>query len=146
MRARMSWPRSSVRKGCAQDGLWSWAVKSISLIGTRHTSGPSRTASTITSSTTALPMASLWRRKRRHASRPGEKRALLAGLPTMTAPAGGSAGRDAGVEPAIEDVGDEVEENDETGEHEGQGHYPPRGVGQHGPKQRVTRVRPAEDT
>src|SRR5260221_3186169 len=123
MRARMSWPRSSVPKGCAQDGLSSLAAKSISLIGSRHTSGPSTTASTITASTAALPIASLWRRKRRHASRPGEKCALLAGFATTTAPAGRSAVRDAGGEPAIDDIGNHVEDDDETGNDEGDGHH-----------------------
>src|SRR5580698_9793832 len=127
MRARMSWPRSSVPNGWAHDGGSSLEAKSISLIGTRQTSGPSSTASTISARMTVLTMASLCRRKRRHASRPGEKRALRAGVAT-TAPAGASAVRDAGVEPAIKDIGNQVEQDDETGEHERHRHHDRRVV------------------
>src|SRR6185437_2774507 len=127
----MSCPRSSVPSGCAQDGPANWAAKSISLIGTRQTSGPNRTARTIASSTTVLAIASLWRRKRRQASRPGETRAFLAGLAATAAPVGASTESDAGVEPAIKEIGDEVEKDDETGEHERDGHHDRRVVRQH---------------
>ena len=53
------------------DGPCSCAEKSMSLIGTRHSSGPNATARIIASRITALTTASRWRRKRRHASRPG---------------------------------------------------------------------------
>src|SRR5215218_8985574 len=131
MRARISWPRSSVPNGWAQDGPSSLALKSISLIGTRQTSGPSTTASTISPRMNALAIASLWRRKRRHASRPGENRALLAGLITTAAAVGGSTVRDAGVEPAINHIGKEVEEDHEAREDEGDGHHDRRVVGEH---------------
>ena len=55
MRDSTSWPRSSVPIGCAHDGPCSRAVKSISLIGTVHTSGPSITARIMKASTKTLP-------------------------------------------------------------------------------------------
>src|SRR5204863_1092896 len=113
MRAKRSWPRSSVPKGCAHDGLLRRAVKSISLIGKLQRRGPSRIASTMAIRTAALTNARRWRRNRRHASRPGEKCRARAGT---AAPA--SAEGNAWVEPAIDDIGDEVEEDDETGQHE----------------------------
>src|SRR6185503_3266027 len=111
----MSCPRSSVPSGCAQDGPSSLAAKSISLIGTRQTSGPSSTAARMKPRMTELTIASRCLRKRRHASRPGENRACLRDAAVTAAPAGGSAVRDAGVKPAIEDIGNEVEEDDEAG-------------------------------
>src|SRR5471032_2674676 len=115
MRAKMSWPRSSVPKGCAAVGVFSRAEKSMSLICSFHTSGPNATINTITESTTSPATASLCRRKRRHASAAGETLRMRAGA-TAT---GALAVADAGVEPAIEQVGDQVEEDDEAGEHEG---------------------------
>src|SRR6185437_14818755 len=106
----MSCPRSSVQNGWVHDGPSSLDAKSISLIGTRQSSGPSTTASTMIASTTELAIASLCRRKRRHASRPGVDGALLADLAPVAAAAapGASAVRDAGVEPAIKDICNEV--------------------------------------
>src|SRR5207248_1653188 len=144
-RASTSWPRSSVPSGCAQDGPSSLAAKSISLIGTRQTSGPSSTVSTSANRMTALAMAGLWRRNRRQASMAGENRTCLAGLATTAAPACGSAVRDTGVEPAIDDVGDEVEDDDEAGQHEGDGHDHGRVVGQHGRDQERADAGHAED-
>src|SRR5688572_3641197 len=117
MRARRSWPRSSVPKGWFQEGPWSVAAKSMWLIGMRQTYGPIRMASTMRPSTPVLMTASRCRRKRRHASRVGENvgARVVAGAAT-------SAEGDARVEPAIEDIGNQVEEDDETGEHERHGH------------------------
>src|SRR5690242_4649301 len=128
----MSCPRSSVPSGCAQDGPASCAAKSISLIGTRQTSGPNKTAKTIASNTTALAIASLCRRNRRQASRLGEKRAFFAGLTAAETPVGASTVSDAGVEPAIEDISDKVEKDHKAGEDEGHRHDHGRVVGKHG--------------
>src|SRR5690242_5872605 len=84
------------------------------------------------SSTTVLAIASLWRRKRRQASRPGETRTFLAGLAAMAPPVGASTVSDAWVEPAIKDIGDKVEKDDETGKDEGDRHHDGRVVGEHG--------------
>src|SRR5205823_978428 len=72
IRARRTWPRSSVPSGCDHDGVLSLALKSISLTGTRHTSGPATTARTIAKRTAAPTVASRWRRKRRPVSRQSE--------------------------------------------------------------------------
>src|SRR5581483_11354004 len=126
MRAMRSWPRSSVPSGCAHDGPMRRAVKSISLIGTCHSSGPARIAITMATSRKLLASASRCRRKRRQASRPGEK---CRARPCAGAGAAASIEGDARVEPAIEEIGDEVEDDDETGEHEGDGHHDGRVVG-----------------
>ena len=116
-----------------QDGPCSLAVKSISLIGTRHSSGPSSDASTISSSTTAarhgepVPAEAPPRLERR---REALRLARLDGDGDRTPAAGASAESDTGVEPAIEDIGDEVEEDDEAGEHEGDAHHDRRVVGE----------------
>src|SRR5512133_73628 len=115
MRAKMSCPRSSVPNGWCQVGGFSRAEKSISLTATFQTSGPNTTSATITASTNMLTSASLWRRKRRHASRMSE---TLRGLPGFT----GLAITDAGVEPAIKQVGNQVEDDDQAREHEGDPH------------------------
>src|SRR5262245_51903105 len=127
MRESRSWPRSSVPNGCSQDGGDSRAVKSISLIGIGHSHGPATIASASSASTTTLAAASRWRRNRLSASRPGEKRRLRdAGA------AAASTEGDAWVKPAIQDIGDQVEEDDEAGEHEGDGHDHGRVVGEDG--------------
>src|SRR5436190_9169393 len=113
MRAKRSWPRSSVPKGWAAEGPWRRVLKSISLMGTPHSQGPTSTARTMTARMIAPANASLCRRKRRHASAPSRARGL-SGAPPISA----SAVADAGIEPAIEDVGEEVEEDHEAGEHE----------------------------
>src|SRR2546425_9001965 len=69
MRARRSWPRSSVPGGCDHEGVLSLALKSISLTGTRQTRGPATTPTTMTTRTAAPTVASRWRRKRRPVSR-----------------------------------------------------------------------------
>src|SRR6187431_2946725 len=114
MRAKMSWPRSSVPKGCLALGVLRRAVKSISLIDIFQKSGPRRTSSTIATSTARPNTASLWRRKRRQASAAGEtlRRRGAAAAAARLAIA------DAGVEPGIEQVGDQVEQDDEDREHE----------------------------
>src|SRR5262245_24904179 len=117
IRARRSCPRSSVPKGCAAEGPCERGLKSISLMGTGHSHGLASTAVTITTRMIAPRNASRWRRKRRHASAPGRARGR-AGAPA----AAPSTVNDAGVEPAIHDVGEQVEEDHETGEHERHGH------------------------
>src|SRR3984893_14254756 len=96
----------------------------MSLIGTCHHSGPSTTVRMINDRTTALATASRWRRKRRHASRPGAMR--LRGAATATALAVGNAW----VEPAIEEIRQQVEKDDEAREHEGDRHDHRRVVGE----------------
>src|SRR5688572_30564100 len=113
MRAKRSCPRSSVPKGCLSEGPWSRAPKSISLIGVAHSQGLTRTAVTITARIIAPRKASLWRRKRRHASLP-HRACGRTGAP----PARLLAVSDAGVEPAIDDVGEESEENHEGRQNE----------------------------
>src|ERR1700712_3255762 len=103
MRASRSWPRSSVPNGCASDGPCVVAEKSIASIGMRQAYGPSTTAATSSASTPRLTLAMRWRRKRRHASAHGDS----------TRAARASALADAGIEEAIEQVGDEVEEDHE---------------------------------
>ena len=88
------------------------AVKSISLIAHVPEQGPNSTASTINASTNRLANASLWRRKRRHASAPGRDAAGARRRPRRHR---ATAVADAGVEPAIEHVGNQVEDDDEAG-------------------------------
>src|SRR5262249_42770885 len=125
MRAMRSWPRSSVPKGCCQDGPSRRAAKSMSLIGTGHTVVPNRMASTMAIRMTPLATARRCRRNRRQASSPGENRRRLARVPERTSVEG-----NARIEPAIEDVSDEVEEHYETGEDERHGHHDGRIVGE----------------
>src|SRR6185295_7147343 len=126
MRARMSWPRSSVPKGWARVGVCRRALKSMSLIWILQTSGPNATISTISRSTTRPATASLCRRKRRHASAQGETwRAGFAATAALAV-------ADARVEPGIEEVGDQVEEDHEAGEDEGHAHDDRRVVAQDG--------------
>src|SRR5450755_3137742 len=123
MRAKTSWPRSSVPNGWAALGVLRRALKSMSLIDSFQSSGPKATISTIAVKTTRPSTASLWRRKRRHASAAGEtlrRRGASCALAIA----------DAGVEPAIEQVGDQVEEDDEAREDEGHGHDHRRVVAQ----------------
>src|ERR1700704_5287500 len=100
MRAKTSWPRSSVPNGWARVGVFRRALKSMSLIATFQKIGPKITISTITPSTTRPASASLWRRKRRHASAQGE-------VSLRRFDAAALAVADARVEPAIEQVGDQ---------------------------------------
>src|SRR5579875_892490 len=130
MRASRSWPRSSVPSGWAHDGPARRALKSIASIGTRHTNGPSNTATTIASRTIALAAASGCRRKRRQVSRPGEK-----ARPTSAA---ALAIGDAGVEPDIKKIGDQVEQDHEAGEDEADGHDDRRVIGQNRADQQGT--------
>src|SRR5690349_13476044 len=113
MRASRSWPRSSVPNGCAHEGVSMRAAKSMSLIATFQMNGPSAIARIIANSTNVLASASRWRRKRRHASSHGENGRVRRWVTSGTLPE-----RDARVEPSIEDVRDEVEQDDEAGEHE----------------------------
>src|SRR5882757_2556777 len=125
MRASRSWPRSSVPNGCCHDGVLSRAVKSISLIGRRQSSGPNRTADVSSTRITTLTTAMRWRRNFRHTSRPGEMRGLRPCSGTAISAVG-----DAWVKPAIDDIGQEVEDDDETGEHERNGHDHRRIIGE----------------
>src|SRR6187399_1565069 len=142
MRAKMSWPRSSVPNGWTEVGVCRRDVKSMSLIATFQTSGPNATMSTITVRTTRPMTASRCRRKRRHASAAGETLRRRAGTAVSAA---GLAVADAGVEPAIEHVGDQVEEDDETREHEGHRHDHRRVVAQDGVDQERADARNPED-
>src|SRR5882757_446681 len=140
MRASRSWPRSSVPNGCTQEGVASRAVKSISLIGMRQTSGPNRTADVSSVRTTTLTTAIRWRRNFRHTSTPGETRRLR--------PSSGitiSAVGDAGIEPAIDDIGQEVEDDDETGEHKRHRHDHGGVVGEDGGDQQRADAGDAEN-
>src|SRR5256885_12763807 len=97
-------------------------------------------------STTAPVTASTWRRKRRQVSSAGEIERAVRGPATVAAArAGASAERDTGVEPAIEDVCNEVEEDDETGDHEGDAHHDGSVVGQNRRDQQRADARHAED-
>src|SRR6266446_9822524 len=120
MRANKSWPRSSVPSGCVQDGLVSCALKSMSLIGTCQTSGPKATASIISARIPILATASRCRRNRRQVSSASEGCRALRPAPATPALAIG----DARIEPAIEDIGDQVEQDHKTGENEGHGMVP----------------------
>src|SRR6266581_6222762 len=140
MRAKRSWPRSSVPNGCAQEGVARRAVKSISLIGMRQTSGPNSTADVSSVRTTTLTTAMRWRRNLRHTSTPGEtrRRRPTSGIAT-------SAIGDAWVEPAIDDIGQEIEDDDETGEHERHRHDDGGVVGEDGADQQRADAGDAED-
>src|SRR5215469_503111 len=140
MRASRSCPRSSVPNGWAQDGPSRCALKSISLIGTRQTSGPSATASTIRAKITMLTTAGRCRRNRRQVSVPGETR-LARPPPSCPALAVGNAR----VEPAIEQVGDQIEQDDEAGKDERHRHDHRRVVRQYRTDQQRTDARDAED-
>src|SRR6185437_8067847 len=142
MRAKRSWPRSSVPNGWSHDGGLRRAVKSISSIATCQSSGPTRIASASSASTRTLMAARRWRRNRRHASPHGEKRRLrLAGRGAS----GASTIGDTWVKPAIDDIGHQVEEDDETGEHERHRHDDGRVVGEDGADQERSDPGNAED-
>src|ERR1700730_3030006 len=131
MRANKSWPRSSVPSGCAQAVLVICALKSMSWIATRQKNGPKATASIISARIPILATASRCRRNRRQVSSASEGcRALRPAPPTPAL-----AIRDARIEPAIEDISDQVEQDHKTGEHEGHGHDHRRVVGQNGADQ-----------
>src|ERR1044072_9161612 len=127
MRASRSCPRSSVPKGCAHDGGCMRAAKSMSLIATRHTNGPNAIARIIAARMMALTNGSRWRQKRRQASSHGETGRTF---PGPAATSGTLPERDARIEPSIEDVRDEVEQDHEAGEHEGDRHDHRRIVGE----------------
>src|SRR5262245_53594082 len=90
----------------------------MSLIGTGQTVVPSRMASTMAMRMTPLATARRCRLNRRQASSPGEKRRPLARTPAPSSVEG-----NARIEPAIEDVGDEVEEHHEAREDERHRHH-----------------------
>src|SRR5665213_4601248 len=140
MRARRSWPRSSVPNGCCHDGALSRAVKSISLIGTRQTSGPNKTAKAMAVRITTLTTAMRWRRNFRHASSPGamRRRRPSSGRATSTV-------RDAWVKPAIDDIGQEAEDDAEAGEHERHRHDDGCVVGEDGGDQKRADAGDTED-
>src|SRR5690349_10250559 len=143
MRASRSWPRSSVPNGWVAVGVCSRAPKSMSLMRTFQTRGPIVTIAIIRRITIMPITASRWRLKRRHASAQGELlRRRGAGAACMAA---GSAVADAGIEPAIEQVGDEVEGDHEAGEHERDGHDDRRVVALDGIDQQRAHARHAED-
>src|ERR1017187_5796763 len=111
----------------------------MSLIESFQTSGPNATISTITASTTRAATASLRRRKRRHGSAHGGT------LRRRTGAAAALAVADGGVEPAIEEVGDQVEEDDQAREDKGHGHDHRRVVAQDRVDEQRPDARHAED-
>src|SRR4051812_27333021 len=116
----------------------------MSLMATRQSSGPTVTTAMISPSTTMLTNASRCLRKRRHASRPGEVRRFGA---ASAGPASRAASTisDAGVEPAIQQIGDEVEQDDEGGEDEGDAHHDGGVVGEDRGDQQRADAGDAED-
>src|SRR5262245_50467304 len=140
MRARMSWPRSSVPNGWLQEGPSSCAPKSMSLIGTCHTSGPNATASSTKPRVTALATASRCRRNRRHVSLPDE-----ACSPGPTRSGATLAVGDARVEPAIKEVGEQVEQDDQASEYKCYRHDHRRVVGEDRADQQRADPRNAKD-
>src|SRR5690349_22919633 len=112
----------------------------MALMATPQTSGASTIAATITISTPALSTAMRWRRKRRHASSHGEN-----GRAGRSTTAAKSAECDAGIEPSIEHVRDEIEQHDEAGEHEGHRHDHRRIVGKDRADDQRTDAGNAED-
>src|SRR5687767_15923576 len=85
----------------------------MSLIATGHSHGPNSTASAMNPRMPAPASASRWRRNRRHASMPSET-----GFGSRSAPAAALTVGDAGVEPDIGDVGQQVEKDHEDRKHE----------------------------
>src|ERR1700730_1631193 len=140
MRASRSCPRSSVPNGCANEGASRRAAKSMSLTATPQNRGANTIAATITIRMPALSTAMRWRRKRRHASSHGENgRAGRCGNATNSAEC------DAGIEPSIKYVRDEIEQHDEAGEHEGHRHDDRRIIGKDRADDQRTDARDAED-
>src|SRR5687768_1704625 len=125
MRAKRSCPRSSVPNGCLSEGPARRALKSMSLIGTFQSHGPTSTPKMMMPRMTVPKSASLWRRKRRHASAPQRTFGREGAPPARISPEG-----DTGIEPAIEHVGDEVEHDDQAGEDERHRHDHGRVVGE----------------
>src|ERR1700681_351323 len=140
MRASRSWPRSSVPNGCCHVGTLSRAVKSISLTGTRQINGPSTTADVSAVKITTLATAMRWRRNFRHASKPGETWRGRPSSGTATSTVG-----DAWVKPAIDDISQQVEDDDETGEHERHRHDHRGIIGEDRSDQQRADARDAED-
>src|SRR5271156_4042120 len=140
MRASRSWPRSSVPNGWFHDGPSRCELKSMSLIGTRHSSGPNATASAINARMTVLATASLCRRKRRQISPAGDARSPRA-MPSSIGLAVGAARG----EPAIECVGKQVEQDPQAGEHERLLHDNRRIVGENGTDQQRSDSGDAKD-
>src|SRR5688572_7113742 len=97
----------------------------------------------ISSRMTVPPTARWWRRKRRPTSAQGE--VLRLRLAAGAGAASASAVADAGVEPAIEEVCDQVEEDHEAGEHEGHRHDDRRVVGEDSADEQRPDSRHAED-
>ena len=126
MRASRSWPKSSVPNGCCHDGPSRRAAKSISLIGTLQSERPQQNRGNDgeqdhnahnrqAMAAETSPCLEAWRETP---------------LPTALGRSEASAVGDAGVEPAIQDIGDKVEKDDEAGEHEGHGHDDGRVIGE----------------
>src|SRR3954469_26029158 len=87
--------------------------------------GPSTTADVNIARITTLATAMRWRRNFRHASKPGEMRRGRLSSGTATSAIG-----DAWVKPAIVDIGQKVEDDDETSEHERHRHDDGRVIGE----------------
>src|SRR5262249_61821548 len=141
MRASRSWPRSSVPKGWLQDGPSRWALKSMSLIGTGKSSGRNATPSTINAKMAALATASLCRQNLCHVPcRRVEARSVSLALTSA-----GLAIGDARVEPAIENVGSQVEQDHQAGDYERHRHDHRRVVGEDRADQQRSDPRDAKD-
>src|SRR5262245_10820811 len=140
MRANRSWPRSSVPNGCCHEGPARRAVKSMSLMGTCHHSGPNTTVRMINAKMAALATAKRWRRKRRHDSRLGGTRLRAASARSATSAVG-----NARVEPAIDEVCEQIEQNDQAGEDECHRHDGRRVVGENRADEQRSDAGDAED-
>src|SRR5258706_1252815 len=147
IRASRSWPRSSVPNGCFNDGGFSRAPKSISLIATGHSHGPNTTPATMMTRIKAPIKASLCRLKRRHMSCASEtdRRGRGTGGGRGGEARRRSAEGDARVEPAIEEIRQQVEKDDEAGEHERDAHDHRRVVGEDRADQQRADARYAKD-
>src|SRR5688500_3891485 len=87
-----------------------------------------------------LASARRWRRNRRHASSHGENcRALIFGVAVSSAVA------DAGIEPSIKNICDEIEQDHQNGGDEGHAHHDRRVVGENGADQQRPDAGNAED-
>src|SRR5262245_36647789 len=114
----MSRPRSSHPSGCARDGPWRMAEKSMSSRDTGHSHGPAMTARIMKPRTMEPATANRCRRKRRHVSCQGETRFARDAVRALALAVG-----DTRVEPAIEDICDQVEEDDQAGKHKCDRHH-----------------------
>src|SRR5262247_513405 len=140
MRASRSWPRSSVPNGCVQLGPLRRAEKSMSLMATGQSVGPNMIGRIINSRITVLARARRCRRNLRQASKAGET-GRERRKPLLPASSEG----DAGVEPSIQDIGDQIEEDDKAGKDKSYCHDHRGVIGQDRTDQQRADARHAED-